>query len=187
MIDADLQDPPEIITQLVERWRHGYDMVYATRRERRGEIWLKRTTASLFYRVMGNLGETGIPRNTGDFRLISRRCIEALRKCGERRRFMKGLSAGVSFKSTSVSYDRDPRFAGTSKWNYWRLWNFALKGITSFTTAPLKVATYFGLITAVIALRYAGYVRGGLGISDTGISGILSGPNRREAHAKAKT
>lgn len=158
VIDADLQDPPETITQLVEKWRHGYDMVYATRRERRGETWLKRTTASLFYRVMGNLGETEIPQNTGDFRLISRRCIEALQKCGERRRFMKGLFAWVGFKSTSVAYDRDPRFAGTSKWNYWRLWNFALEGITSFTTAPLKAATYFGLIAAIIALSYAGYV-----------------------------
>ena len=158
VIDADLQDPPETIALLVDRWRSGYDMVYATRRERRGETWLKRATATMFYRVMGNLGETDIPQNTGDFRLVSRRCIDALQKCRERRRFMKGLFAWVGFKSTSVVYDRDPRFAGTSKWNYWRLWNFALEGITSFTTAPLKVATYFGLTTAVIALSYAAFV-----------------------------
>lgn len=158
VIDADLQDPPEVITQLVDRWRCGYDMVYATRRERRGETWLKRATAAMFYRVIGNLGETEIPQNTGDFRLISRRCIEALQKCRERRRFMKGLFAWVGFKSTSVVYDRDPRFAGITKWNYWRLWNFALEGITSFTTAPLKVATYFGLITAIVAMSYAVFV-----------------------------
>lgn len=158
VIDADLQDPPEVIALLVDRWRRGYDMVYATRRERRGETWLKRATAALFYRVMGNLGETPIPRNTGDFRLINRRCIDALRKCRERRRFMKGLFAWVGFKSTSVVYDRDPRFAGSTKWNYWRLWNFAIEGITSFTTAPLKVATYFGLVTAMVALSYAAFV-----------------------------
>jgi polyisoprenyl-phosphate glycosyltransferase len=160
VIDADLQDPPEVIALLVERWRRGYDMVYATRRERKGETWLKRTTASLFYRVIGNLGETEIPENTGDFRLVNRRCIDALQKCRERRRFMKGLFAWVGFKSTSVAYDRDPRFAGTTKWNYWRLWNFALEGLTSFTTAPLKVATYFGLLTAVVALCYAAFVVG---------------------------
>ena len=160
VIDADLQDPPEIIALLVDRWRRGYDMVYATRRERKGETWLKRTTAALFYRVIGNLGETQIPENTGDFRLISRRCIDALKRCRERRRFMKGLFAWVGFKSTSVVYDRDPRFAGTTKWNYWRLWNFAIEGITSFTTAPLKVATYFGLLTAIGALSYAAFVVG---------------------------
>ena len=158
VIDADLQDPPEIIALLVDKWRDGYDMVYATRRERKGETWLKRTTAALFYRVIANLGDTKIPENTGDFRLISRRCIDALRKCRERRRFMKGLFAWVGFKSTSVVYDRDPRFAGTTKWNYWKLWNFAIEGITSFTTAPLKVATYFGLATAIVALSYAVFV-----------------------------
>jgi polyisoprenyl-phosphate glycosyltransferase len=158
VIDADLQDPPEVITSLVEKWRDGYDMVYAKRRERRGETWLKRATAALFYRIICRIGETEIPANTGDFRLLNRRCLMALRRCRERRRFMKGLFAWVGFKHTSVVYDRDPRFAGESKWNYWRLWNLAIEGITSFTTAPLKIATYFGITTAVMALIYALFV-----------------------------
>jgi polyisoprenyl-phosphate glycosyltransferase len=158
VIDADLQDPPEVIPLLVDKWRKGYDMVCAQRRERRGETWLKRTTARLFYRVVCDIGDTHIPANTGDFRLLNRRCIDALLSCRERRRFMKGLFAWVGFKHAFVVYDRDPRFAGTTKWNYWRLWNFAIEGITSFTTAPLKVASYCGLITAIGALVYAVFV-----------------------------
>lgn len=155
IIDADLQDPPEIIPMLVEKWRDGYDMVCARRRQRRGETWLKRATAEAFYKVIHNIGDTPIPENTGDFRLLNRRCIEALARCRERRRFMKGLFAWVGFKHTFVNYDRDPRFAGATKWNYWRLWNFAIEGITSFTIVPLKLATYFGLATAFAALVYA--------------------------------
>jgi polyisoprenyl-phosphate glycosyltransferase len=158
VIDADLQDPPEVIPLLVSRWREGNDMVYAQRRERRGETWLKRATARLFYRVVCDIGDTHIPQNTGDFRLLNRRCIDALLSCRERRRFMKGLFAWIGFKHAFVIYDRDPRFAGTTKWNYWRLWNFAIEGITSFTTAPLKVASYCGLITAIGALIYATFI-----------------------------
>lgn len=158
VIDADLQDPPEVIPHLIAKWREGHDMVYATRRERRGETWLKRTTASLFYRLIHNVGDIPIPENTGDFRLLNRRCVEALAQCRERRRFMKGLFAWVGFKHTSVEYDRDPRFAGETKWNYWRLWNFALEGITSCTIVPLKLATYLGLGTALSALIYAAYI-----------------------------
>jgi glycosyltransferase involved in cell wall biosynthesis len=158
VIDADLQDPPEVIPHLIAKWREGYDMVYATRRERRGETWMKRTTANLFYRLMHNVGDIPIPENTGDFRLLNRRCIEALARCRERRRFMKGLFAWVGFRHTSVEYDRDPRFAGETKWNYWRLWNFALEGITSCTIVPLKLATYLGLGTALSALIYATYI-----------------------------
>lgn len=155
VIDADLQDPPEVIPSLMEKWRQGYDMVCARRRERRGEAWLKRATAELFYRVMGSVAETPIPSNTGDFRLLNRRCLDALASCREQRRFMKGLFAWIGFKHTEILYDRDPRFAGTTKWNYWRLWNFAIEGITSFTIAPLKLASYLGLLTAVSSILYA--------------------------------
>ena len=158
VIDADLQDPPELIPMMVDKWLEGYDMVYARRRERRGETWLKRATASAFYRVIHNIGEAPIPADTGDFRLLNRRCIDALASCHERRRFMKGLFAWVGFKHVAIPYDRDPRFAGETKWNYWRLWNFAIEGITSFTIVPLKIATYFGLITAVSALLYASFI-----------------------------
>ena len=160
VIDADLQDPPELIASLVSKWREGYDVVYASRQERRGETWLKRTTASLFYRVMHSIGDVPIPENTGDFRLLSRRCLDALASCRERRRFMKGLFAWVGFRQASIGYDREPRFAGKTKWNYWRLWNLAIEGITSFTIAPLKLATYFGLLTALVSFMYGAFIIG---------------------------
>jgi polyisoprenyl-phosphate glycosyltransferase len=151
VIDADLQDPPELIPELVARWQDGHDVVYATRLAREGETWLKRLTAAGFYRVMGRLSHTSIPRDTGDFRLLSRRALDALRRLRERHRFMKGLFAWVGYRQCSVPYQRDPRHAGTSKFNYWRLWNFALEGITSFSTAPLRVATYAGVLVASVA------------------------------------
>jgi glycosyltransferase involved in cell wall biosynthesis len=160
VIDADLQDPPELIASLVGKWREGYDVVYASRLERHGETWLKRTTASLFYRVMHSIGDVPIPENTGDFRLLNRRCLDALASCRERRRFMKGLFAWVGFRQASISYDREPRFAGATKWNYWRLWNLAIEGITSFTIAPLKLATYFGLLTAMVSFMYGAFIIG---------------------------
>jgi len=160
VIDADLQDPPEAISLLVEKWREGYDVVYATRRERLGETWLKKTTASLFYRVMRRLGDVFIPKDTGDFRLLNRRCLDALSTCRERRRFMKGLFSWVGFNQVSVPYDRAPRYAGSTKWNYWRLWNLAIEGITSFTIAPLKAAMYCGLLTALSAFLYGAFIVG---------------------------
>ena len=160
VIDADLQDPPEVIPQLIEKWLEGYDVVCATRRERRGDTWLKRITARSFYRLMSHIGEAPIPENTGDFRLLNRRCINALAACRERRRFMKGLFAWVGFRRAAIIYDRDPRFVGRTKWNYWRLWNLAIEGITSFTIVPLKLATYAGLLTAVAALIYAIFIIG---------------------------
>ena len=160
VIDADLQDPPELITTLVEKWREGYDVVYARRRERQGETWLKRTTACLFYKVMHALGDVPIPQDTGDFRLLNRKCLDALAGCRERRRFMKGLFAWLGYSQTAILYDRAPRFAGTTTWNYWRLWNFAIEGITSFTIGPLKLAMYFGLLTASIAFLYGTYTVG---------------------------
>jgi glycosyltransferase involved in cell wall biosynthesis len=157
-IDADLQDPPEVIVELVERWRAGYDVVYATRRSREGEGWFKRFSADAFYRVLDRLTEIPIPRNTGDFRLMDRRVVDALARLPERTRFMKGLFAWVGFRQTSVLYDRHPRHAGRTKWNYWRLWNFALDGITSFSTVPLKVWSYIGLALSLCAFVWATFL-----------------------------
>jgi glycosyltransferase involved in cell wall biosynthesis len=158
VIDADLQDPPEVIPDLVARWREGWDMVYAQRRVREGETWLKRHTAEAFYRMMHGLGRVRMPRNTGDFRLMSRRVVDALLRLREHHRFMKGLFAWVGYPSIAVPYDRAPRFAGVSSWSYWKLWNFALEGITSFTVMPLKVATYLGLATALFSVVFGGQI-----------------------------
>ena len=151
VIDADLQDPPELIPRLLEQWRAGFDNVYARRRQRDGETWLKKASASWFYRLIGKLSRVAIPQDTGDYRLLSRRAVEALRGLREQHRFMKGLFAWIGYPSIAVEYDRDPRLAGQTKFNYWKLWNFAIEGITSFTIAPLKLATYFGLLVAMLA------------------------------------
>ena len=151
VIDADLQDPPELIARLLEQWRAGFDNVYARRRQRDGETWLKKASASWFYRLIGKLSRVAIPQDTGDFRLLSRRAVEALRALREQHRFMKGLFAWIGYPSIAVEYDRDPRLAGQTKFNYWKLWNFAIEGITSFTIAPLKLATYLGLLVAMLA------------------------------------
>jgi glycosyltransferase involved in cell wall biosynthesis len=159
VIDADLQDPPEVIPALVAGWREGFDIVYAQRRVREGETATKRATAELFYRLMQHVGgRVKIPRNTGDFRLMSRRSVDALLKLREQHRFMKGLFAWVGFPAKAVPYDRAPRAAGTTKWNYWKLWNLAIEGITSFTVAPLKIATYIGLVSAVFALLFGAQI-----------------------------
>ena len=158
LIDADLQDPPELIPELLRHWREGYDVVYATRVSRDGETRLKKATAFLFYRVMRRATRITIPADTGDFRLLSRRAARALGQLQEQHRFMKGLFAWIGFPQKSVPYRREPRYAGETKWNYWRLWNFALEGITSFTIAPLKVATYLGLATALLSFAYAGLI-----------------------------
>ncbi len=145
ILDADGQDPPELIPQFVAKWREGYDDVHGTRLEREGEGWLKRTTAHAFYRVIGRLSHTPIPADTGDFRLLSPRSLAALRQLRERHRFMKGLFGWVGFNRVAIPYHREARVAGRSKFNFWRLWNLALEGITSFSTAPLRLATYLGL------------------------------------------
>ena len=155
ILDADGQDPPELIPRFVARWREGYDDVHGTRTERAGEGLLKRGTAHLFYRVIGRLSHTPIPRDTGDFRLLSPRALAALRQLRERHRFMKGLFGWVGFERSAISYQRDARVAGRSKFNFWKLWNFALEGITSFSTAPLRLATYLGVATALLAFAYA--------------------------------
>ena len=160
VIDADLQDPPELIPTFLARWREGYDVVYGTRASRVGETRIKQATASAFYRVMERLSHTPVPRDTGDFRLLSRRALDALKQVRERQRFMKGLFAWVGFRQIAVVYHRDPRHAGATKWNYWRLWNFAIDGITSFSSAPLMLATYIGLATAILAFLFGAWVFG---------------------------
>ena len=151
VLDADGQDPPELVPALVERLRAGAEVVYGRRTRRAGESWMKRATAAAFYRVINALSDTPIPRDTGDFRLIGPRAAEALRRLRERQRFMKGLFAWVGFRAEAFDYERAPRLAGASKFNYWRLWNLAIEGITGFSTVPLRVATYLGLASAVLA------------------------------------
>ena len=158
VIDADLQDPPEVIPDLVAGWMEGFDMVYAQRRKREGEPLLRRITAFLFYRLIQRAGEFEVPSEVGDFRLMSRRHLDAVLRLRERHRFMKGLFCWAGFPSKAVLYDRLPRHADTTKWNYWRLWNFALEGITSFTIVPLKIATYMGLIVTALAVVFGGYI-----------------------------
>lgn len=158
VIDVDLQDPPELLIEMVGHWESGFDMIYARRRRREGETWLKKATAFAFYRLMRKLSRIEIPPDTGDFRLMSRRAVDALLSLREQHRFMKGLFAWVGFRTRAVDYDRAPRASGTSKFNYWRLWNLALEGITSFTIAPLKLATYLGLATAAFSFLYGVWI-----------------------------
>ncbi|WP_426286896.1 glycosyltransferase family 2 protein [Luteibacter sp. E-22] len=158
VIDADLQDPPEVIPALIARWREGNDVVYATRGERDGETRTKKFTSAAFYRVMERVSDTPLPRDTGDFRLLSRRAVEALRGLRERQRFMKGLFAWIGYRQAAVTYHRDARYAGSTKWNYWRLTNLAIEGITSFSTAPLRIATWLGVSAATLAFLYGLWV-----------------------------
>jgi glycosyltransferase involved in cell wall biosynthesis len=157
-IDADLQDPPELIAAMMAKWREGYDVVYASRRMRIGESWFKCWTAGIFYWVINRLSNVPIPPNTGDFRLLDRRVVESLKRMPERNRFMKGLFAWVGYRQTTILFDREPRHEGETKWNYWKLWNFALDGITSFSFLPLKVWTYVGCTIAGPSLLYAIYL-----------------------------
>jgi len=157
ILDADGQDPPELIPEFVARWREGYDDVYGTRVAREGDSWLRRGTAAAFYRVIGRLSHTPVPADTGDYRLLSPRVLAALRQLRERHRFMKGLFGWVGYRRVALPYRRGARVAGRSKFGLWRLWNFALEGITSFSTAPLRIATYLGLLTALVAF-FAGIV-----------------------------
>ena len=152
IIDADLQDPPELIADFISEWNKGFDMVYGRRTHRDGESWVKKTTAHYFYQIIGRLSKVQIPANTGDFRLMSRRAVDALLQLREHHRFMKGLFAWVGYPSIAIDYRRPPRAAGTSKFSYWKLWNFALEGITSFTILPLKLATYMGILIALFSV-----------------------------------
>ncbi|VVE37683.1 putative glycosyltransferase [Pandoraea morbifera] len=157
-IDADLQDPPALIPVMIERWRNGADVVLAKRTNRASDSLAKRLAAGLYYRVHNRLSEVKLPENVGDFRLMDRRVITALKRLPERRRFMKGLFAWVGYHTDIVEYTRDPRAAGVSKFSGWRLWNFALEGITSFSTVPLRCWTYIGVSLALLSLAYGSYI-----------------------------
>ena len=153
-IDADLQDPPALIPALVGKWREGCEVVLAQRVNRNTDSLLKRVTAHLFYRLHNKLAAHAIPENVGDFRLMDRKVIDALKRFPERGRFMKGLFAWVGFRTATVEYERAPRIADVSKFGFWRLWNFAIEGITGFSTLPLRVWTYFGFIVSLCAFIY---------------------------------
>ncbi len=158
LLDADLQDPPSLIEQMLEKWREGYDVVYGVRQSRNSDSLGKRLTASGFYRIFNQLTPTPVPPNTGDFRLMDRRVVDRVRQLPERTRFMKGLFAWVGFKSTAVTYARPGREQGQSTWSYWKLWNFALDGLTSFSTMPLRVWTYVGLTVSLLSFFYASFL-----------------------------
>lgn len=157
-MDIDLQDPPELIQPFIARWREGYDIVYGVRTARLTDTRAKRMSAGWFYRVFNSLSPVRIPPNVGDFRLVDRRAVEVLRQLPERNRFMKGLFAWVGFNSIGVPYERPQRAAGTTKFNFWRLWNFALDGVVSFSTAPLRAWFYVGVVIAAIAVLYALFI-----------------------------
>jgi dolichol-phosphate mannosyltransferase len=152
LIDADLQDPPEVIATMVERWREGYDVAYGQRTDRPGETAFKRWTATAFYRLINRLAETNIPLDTGDFRLLDRKVVEALRSMPERDRFVRGMVSWAGFRQIAVPYARAERFAGESKYPLRKMLRFALDGIVSFSGAPLTVATYVGFASAALAL-----------------------------------
>jgi len=154
-MDADLQDPPELISAMIEQWRQGYDQVLAKRSNRDADSWSKRTSANLFYWVHNKISDTPIPDNVGDFRLMDRKVVEAIRRLPERTRFMKGLFAWVGFRTTIIEYVREQRKTDRSKFGTWRLWNLAIEGITSFSTVPLRMWTYVGLLVAVASFLLA--------------------------------
>ena len=153
-MDADLQDPPVVIAALVEKWREGFEVVLAQRVNRNTDSLLKRVTAHVFYRLHNTLADHAIPENVGDFRLMDRKVIDEVKRFPERGRFMKGVFAWVGFRTATVAYERAPRIADASKFGFWRLWNFALEGITGFSTLPLRVWTYLGFSVSFCALVY---------------------------------
>jgi len=157
-IDVDLQDPPELIAEFVDKWREGYDVVYGVRVKRDEDSWSKRVTAGGFYGVFNRLSPTNIPPNAGDFRLMDKRVVEILKQLPERNRFMKGLFSWVGFRAVGVPYERPARVAGQTKWNLRKLWNFALDGIVSFSTAPLRVWSYLGVVVSLISFLYALFI-----------------------------
>ncbi len=157
-IDADLQDPPELIPVLIGEWQKGADVVLARRVDRSSDSFLKRKTAEMFYRFFNFFSAAKIPEDVGDFRLMNRAAINALKTLPERQRFMKGLFAWVGFKTVTIDYSRNARLVGTTKFSGWKLWNFALEGITSFSLVPLKIWSYVGAIGALLTFSYAAYI-----------------------------
>ncbi len=157
-MDADLQDPPELIPELVKYWEEGYDDVYAKRRSRKGETWLKKFTSMMYYRILQKLTRIEIQKDTGDFRLLDRRCVNALKKLRESQRNTKSMFSWIGYNKKEVLYDRDPRVAGSTKWNYAKLVDLAIDGITSFTTSPLRLSTFIAIPTFILLFIYFIYV-----------------------------
>ena len=157
-MDADLQDPPELIPELVKSWEQGYDDVYAKRRSRKGETWLKKFTSKMYYRVLQHVTKVEIQEDTGDFRLLDRRCVNALKKLRESQRNTKSMFSWIGYKKKEVLYDRDPRVAGSTKWNYVKLMDLAIDGITSLTTSPLRLSTFIAIPTFIVLFVYFVYV-----------------------------
>lgn len=158
MMDADLQDPPELIPDMLATWRQGYDVVNMKRKKRLGETWFKRFSAKCFYRLMNWVSDSYVPENVGDFRLISRQVVDSINKMPERNRFMKGLFSWPGFKQKTLLFDRDPRFVGKTKWNYANLLGLAMDGITAFSFKPLRLATWCGVLTALSSFVYGIWV-----------------------------
>jgi glycosyltransferase involved in cell wall biosynthesis len=154
IIDADLQDPPELIPEMIRLWEEGYDDVYAKRQSREGESWLKKVTSKMYYKTLQRISSIPIQEDTGDFRLFDRRVVEALKLFRESQRYTKGMFSWVGFHKKEILYDRDPRAAGETKWNYVKLIELAIDGITSFTTAPLRIATYAGVVVSALTFVY---------------------------------
>lgn len=154
VIDVDLQDPPELIPQMLELWQEGYDVVYATRKRREGETYLKKATATWFYRIINAMSNISIPKDTGDYRLLDIKAVRALNKLRESNRFMKGLFAWIGYKQKAIYFDRKQRAAGTTKWSMRKLFSFAVDGITSFSYVPLKFATWIGVSVALFSFVY---------------------------------
>ena len=157
-MDVDMQDPPEVLPEMVAKWRAGHEMVFGVRRSRAEDSFAKRVTAGLFYRAHNMVSADKIPENAGDFRLMDRKVVNVIRAMPERNRFMKGLFAWAGFRQASVEYDRAERETGTTKFNYWKLWTLALDGITSASTVPLRIWSYIGAIVALFAMGYAGLI-----------------------------
>ena len=175
VMDADLQHPPELIPQFIARWREeDADVVYGQRTSRLGESGMKKLSSRLFYRGINALSEGLIPADAGDFRILSRRAVDALTGIRERHRFMKGLFAWIGYRQVALPFEPDPRFAGVTKWNYWKLWNFSIEGITSFSIVPLKVASYIGLFVAILAIIYGLYMVGRTILFGNPVSGYPS-------------
>lgn len=154
IIDADLQDPPELIPAMIQYWENGYDDVFAKRKSRAGESFLKKKTSEVFYKTLQKLSRIPIQEDTGDFRLLDRRCIDALKKMRETQRYTKGMFSWIGFNKKEILFDRDSRFAGETKWNYFKLFELAVEGITSFTITPLRFSAAFGCIISILAFIY---------------------------------
>jgi hypothetical protein len=157
-MDVDLQDPPEVLPEMVAKWREGHEMVFGVRRCRDSDGWAKRVTAGLYYRAHNMVSQDKIPENAGDFRLLDRKVVEVIRALPERNRFMKGLFAWAGFRQAAVEYDRVERETGSTKFNYWKLWTLALDGITSASTVPLRIWSYVGALVALFALSYGTFL-----------------------------